>query len=291
MAGRGGHWAAALDSARALARGDVIWRFGARVTAFDSTAPLDGASRLAPALAAAAARGGPVAIVTDGVISDPADVPADLLRLAPVVVLPRTPVFDAFVADVTGPSRIAAGDTLRLRVSYGTAGTRAGDTAGKKPGKGEERTATLAVNVSGRRVVSRPIVLPDSGIVSTDLTLPPSPAVHGPFAGSSPPGGWQRLEVRLEGVVGDSEPRDDARSLVLPVSAPPSILVLHSPPDWDTRFLAHALEDVAHAAVKVLVAADPGGTRWRDAAPLAAVPAGAVARAVRGAEPLVAAGG
>ena len=290
MAGRGGHWAAALDSARAVARGDVIWRFGARVTAFDSTAPQDGASRLAPALAATAARGGPVAIVTDGVISDPADVPADLLRLARVVVLPRTPVFDAFVADVTGPSRIAAGDTLRLRVSYGTAGTRAGDTAGKKPGKGEERTATLAVNVSGRRVVSRPIVLPDSGIVSTDLTLPPSPAVHGPFTGSSPPGGWQTLEVRLEGVAGDSEPRDDARSVVFQVSAQPSIVVLASPPDWDTRFLAHALEDVAHAAVKVLVAADPGGTRWRDAATLAAVPAGEVARAVRGAELLVEAG-
>src|SRR5207237_1173204 len=63
-----------------------------------------------------------------------------------------------------------------------------------------------------------------------------------------------------------------------------------APPDWDTRFLAHALEDVAHAAVKVLVAADPGGTRWRDAATLAAVRAGAVARAVRGAELLVEAG-
>ncbi|HMC19631.1 MAG TPA: hypothetical protein VKH16_10390, partial [Gemmatimonadales bacterium] len=49
MAGRGGHWAAALDTARALAHGDVIWRFGARVTAFDTLAPRDGASRLAPA--------------------------------------------------------------------------------------------------------------------------------------------------------------------------------------------------------------------------------------------------
>ena len=124
MAGRGGHWAAALDSARALARGDVIWRFGARVTAFDSTAPRDGASRLAPALAATAARGGPVAIVTDGVISDPADVPADLLRVGRVVVLPRTPFFDAFVSSIDGPGRVGAGDTIRLRVSYGTAGKR-----------------------------------------------------------------------------------------------------------------------------------------------------------------------
>ena len=290
MAGRGGHWAAALDSARALARGDVIWRFGARVTAFDSTAPRDGASRLAPALAATAARGGPVAIVTDGVISDPADVPADLLRVGRVVVLPRTPFFDAFVSSIDGPGRVGAGDTIRLRVSYGTAGIKAGDTAGNRPGKGEGRKATLAVNVSGRRAVSRPIVLPDSGIVSTDLTLPPSPAVHGPFTGSSPPGGWQTLEVRLEGVAGDSEPRDDARTLVLQVSAAPSIVLLASPPDWDTRFLAHALEDVAQAPVKVLVAADPGGTRWRDAATLAAVRPGEVARAVQGAALLVEAG-
>ena len=272
MAGRGGHWAAALDSARALARGDVIWRFGARVTAFDSTAPRDGASRLAPALAATAARGGPVAIVTDGVISDPADVPADLLRVGRVVVLPRTPFFDAFVSSIDGPGRVGAGDTIRLRVSYGTAGKR-------ETGNGK-RTATLVASVGGRRLASRVVDLPDSGVVSADL---PFPASRFPFPG------WVVVEVGLEGV-GDEEARDDARSFVLEVSAQPSIVVLASPPDWDTRFLAHALEDVAHAAVKVLVAADPGGTRWRDAATLAAVPAGEVARAVRGAELLVEAG-
>jgi len=278
MAGRGGHWAAALDSARALARGDVIWRFGARVTAFDSTTPRDGASRLAPALAATAARGGPVAIVTDGVISDPADVPADLLRVGRVVVLPRTPFFDAFVSDISGPSRtdgpgrVGAGDTIRLAVSYGVAGMR--------DARSGMRDASLTVTSEGRRLTSRRITLPDSGTVSTDLTLPASRIPHP---------GWVAVEVGLEGV-GDEEARDDARSFVLQVSAQPSIVVLASPPDWDTRFLAHALEDVAHAAVKVLVAADPGGTRWRDAATLAAVPAGEVARAVRGAELLVEAG-
>src|SRR5207253_2222381 len=125
MAARGAHWAAALDTARALAHGDVIWRFGARLTAFDTLAPRDGATRLAPALAAAAARGGPVAIVTDGAIFDRADAPADLLRSARIVVLPRTPFFDAFVSSVDGPARVGAGDTVRLRVSYGTAGKRA----------------------------------------------------------------------------------------------------------------------------------------------------------------------
>ena len=272
MAGRGGHWAAALDTARALAHGDVIWRFGARVTAFDTLAPRDGASRLAPALAAAAARGGPVAIVTDGAIADHADVPADLLRSARIVVLPRTPFFDAFVSDVTGPSRIAAGDTIRLRVSYGTAGKR-------ETGNGK-RTATLVASVGGRRLASRVVDLPDSGVVSADL---PFPASRFPFPG------WVAVEVGLEGV-GDEEARDDARTLVLQVSAAPSIVLLASPPDWDTRFLAHVLEDVAQAPVKVLVAADPGGTRWRDAATLAAVRPGEVARAVQGAALLVEAG-
>src|SRR2546429_2943190 len=99
-----------------------------------------------------------------------------------------------------------------------------------------------------------------------------------------------RSEVRLEGVAGDSEPRDDARAFVLQVSAPPSIVLLASPPDWDTRFLAHALEDVARVPVKVLVAAEPGGNRWRDAATLAAVSTGEVTRAVQGAAVLVEAG-
>src|SRR5207245_482994 len=194
------------------------------------------------------------------------------LGRAPRPVLPRTPIFDACVSDVTGPSRIAAGDTIRLRVSYGTAGKR--ETGN---GKG---TAVLGASVAGRRIVSRVVNLPDSGIVSTDLTFPVS---RFPFPG------WVAVDVRLEGV-SDSEPRDDARTVVLQVSAPPSIVLLASPPDWDTRFLAHALEDVAQAAVKVFVAADPGGTRWRDAATLAAVRPGEVARAVQGAQLLVEAG-
>jgi len=272
MAGRGGHWAAALDTARALAHGDVIWRFGARVTAFDTLAPSDGTTRLAPALAAAAARGGPVAIVTDGAIADAADAPADLLRSARIVVLPRPPFFDAFVSNIDGPGRVGAGDTIRLKVSYGTVGKR-------ERGNGK-RTATLVASVGGRRLASRVVDLPDSGVVSADL---PFPASRFPFPG------WVAVEVGLEGV-GDEEARDDARTLVLQMSAAPSIVLLASPPDWDTRFLAHALEDVAQAAVKVLVAADPGGTRWRDAATLAAVRPGEVARAVQGAALLVEAG-
>ncbi len=290
MAGHGGRWRDALDTARALVPGGVIWRFGERVAGFDTLPPADGASRLAPALAAAAARGGPLTIVSDGAIADLGDSPPDLIRQARIVGLPRAPFFDAFVASVDGPRRVAAGDTVRLRVSYGTAGKTAGGRAGERPGKGEERKATLAVNVSGRRVLSRPIVLPDSGIVSTDLTLPPSPAFHGPFTGSSPAGGWQTLEVRLEGIAGDSEPRDDARLFVLEVSPQPSIVLLASPPDWETRFLARTLENVARVPVRTFIEAEPGGSRWRDGTTLEGRAASDVARAVAGAALVIEAG-
>src|SRR5205814_2355682 len=180
MAGHGGRWREALDTARALARagsgGGVIWRFGSQVRAYDSLPPGDGATRLAPALAAAAGREGPVAVVTDGAISDAADLPSDLLARARVIVLPRPAFFDAFVSDVAGPKRVAAGDTIRLRVSYGTAGPRV-------PGPGS-RSATLAVELAGRRIASRAVVLPDSGILSTEVTPPPSP-----FPGPLPAGG------------------------------------------------------------------------------------------------------
>ena len=290
MAGHAGRWRGALDTARALAQGGIIWRFGERVAGFDTLPPTDGASRLAPALDAAAARGGPVTVVSDGAIPDLADIPPDLARRARIVLLPRAPFFDAFVASVDGPRRVAAGDTVRLKVSYGTAGLRSGRTARERPGKGEERNATLAVNVSGRRVLSRPIVLPDSGIVSTDLTLSPSQAFYRPFTGSSPTGAWQVLEVRLGGVAGDPEPRDDARLFVLEVKPQPSVVLLASPPDWETRFLARTLEDVARVPVRTFIEAEPGGSRWRDAATLESRAQSEVARAVAGAALVIEAG-
>ena len=272
MAGQGGGWRAALDTARALAHGGVIWRFGDRVTAFDTLPPADGASRLGPALAAAAARGGPVVVVTDGAITDAADLPPDLARGPRIVVVPRAPFFDAFVASVDGPRHVSAGDTIRLSVSYGTAGP-------KEAGRGK-REGTLIVNLSGRRIASHRVVLPDSGVVSTDITLPASLFAPGASA----------LEVRLEGA-SDSEPRDDARTFVLDVSPQPSVVLLAAPPDWETRFLARTLTDVARVPLRAFVAAEPGGsTPWRDGATLAAVAAPEVARAVAAARLVIEAG-
>ena len=63
--------------------------------AFDSTPPRDGATRLGPALEAAAARGGAVVVITDGEVSDIPDLAPDLLTRPRVIRLPRPATWDA----------------------------------------------------------------------------------------------------------------------------------------------------------------------------------------------------
>lgn len=268
-AGTPSPWRAALDTARALARGGgVIWRFGSRVAAFDSSPPNEGATRLAPALEAAAGRGGPVTVVTDGAVQDAGDIPADLRQRPRLVVVPRPDFSDAFLASVAGPRRVVSGDTLRLVVGYGTAGPRRPEAA---------RRAAVVLSVGGRQLVSRDVTLPDSGTLATELTLPASRL----------PSGWSALEVRIDGA-GDAEPRDDARWLVVEVSPQPAAVILASPPDWESRFLARTLGDVARVPVKTFVAAEPG--RWRDGLTLAPVAGPDVQRAVGAARLIVLSG-
>ncbi|MGE5801219.1 MAG: hypothetical protein ACM358_03095 [Gemmatimonadota bacterium] len=270
----GAPWRAALDGARGVGstggRGALIWRFGTRVDAFDTTPPRDGASRLGPALEAAAGRAGEVIVVTDGEIDDAATIPADLLRRPRVILQPGAATFDAYVALVDGTRHVTRTDTIRLRVSYGTGGKREGGR-----GKG---TATLDVRVGDRALASQRVALPDSGILETSITLP---------ASRFPLPGWQVVEVRLNGV-NDAEPRDDARLFAIEVSLEPAAVVFASPPDWEARFLARTLADVARMPVKVFVETEPG--RWRDAATLAPVATGELSRAAANARLLAAVG-
>jgi hypothetical protein len=92
--------------------------------------------------------------------------------------------------------------------------------------------------------------------------------------------------VRLEGAA-DPEPRDDGRLLAVEVSPEASVVLLASPPDWDSRFLARTLGDVARVPLKAFVEPEPGSNRWRDAATLAPVAAPEVGRAVAGARLVV----
>jgi hypothetical protein len=264
-------WAAALDSVRPLARRRaVVWRFGRQVAAFDSTAPTDGATRLGPALEAAAGRAGEVVVVTDGAIDDAALIPADLLRRPRVVLLTKPSGFDAFVASVEGTRHVTRGDTVRLRVSYGVAGQRATLNG--------QRNGSIVVRVGDRPLASQRVTLPDSGTISTEITFPvarvPSP-------------GWSVLEVRLDGV-NDTESRDDSRMFAIDVSLEPAAVVFASPPDWEARFLARALSDVARMPVKMFVQTEPG--RWRDAATLAPVAAQDLSRAAQNARLVVTTG-
>ncbi|HJS44666.1 MAG TPA: hypothetical protein VJ755_14460, partial [Gemmatimonadales bacterium] len=260
-------WRAALDSVRPMmGRRAVVWRFGRTVAGFDSVPPGDGATRLAPALEAAAGRAGEVVVVSDGAVEDAASIPPDLLRRPRVVLLPRAPFFDAFIASVEGTKHVTRSDTVRLKVSYGTAGRR--ETGNGKRG-------TLAVRIGERDLASQRVPLPDSGTITTELTFPVS---------RIPSPGWSVLEIRLDGV-GDVEPRDDSRLFAIQVSLEPAAVLFASPPDWEARFLARTLNDVARMPIKVFVETEPG--RWRDAATLAPVSTTELSRAGQGARLVV----
>ena len=267
----GAPWQAALDSARAYARRRaVVWRFGAGVTAFDTTPPTAGASHLGPALEAAAGRAGEVVIVTDGNVDDVASIPPDLLRRPRIIVQPRPAFFDAYVAGVEGTRYVMRTDTIRLRASYGTAGKRDGVRGTGK--------ATLTLSVEGRRLASQSVTLPDSGLITTEVTLP---------ASHVPRPGWQVLQVSLDGVK-DGESRDDARLFALDVSLEPAAVIFASPPDWEARFLARTLSDVARLPVRVFVETEAG--RWRDGATLAPVAGAELTRAASAARLVIATG-
>ena len=267
----GAPWRAALDTARGFARRRaVVWRFGTTVTAFDTTPPAAGASHLAPALEAAAGRAGDVVVVTDGEVDDLAGIPADLLRRPRVIVQPRAPFVDAYVASVEGTRHVTRTDTIRLKVSYGVAGVR-GSGLGA-------RNASITVSVGERRLTSQRVTLPDSGTRSTEVTYPVS---------RIPNPGWQVLEVRLDGVR-DAEPRDDARLFAIDVSLAPAAVIFASPPDWEARFLARTLSDVARVPVKVFVETEAG--RWRDGATLVPVPTSLLTSAAASARLVVAMG-
>jgi len=267
----GAPWRAALDTARGFARRRaVVWRFGTTITAFDTTPPAAGASHLAAALEAAAGRAGEVVVVTDGEVDDLAGIPADLLRRPRVIVQPRAPFVDAYVASVEGTRHVTRTDTIRLKVSYGTAGT--GDR-----GRGTG-TGTLTTSVEGRRLASQSVTLPDSGVLTTEMTIP---------ASHVPRPGWQVLEVRLD-ARGDAEPRDDSRLFAIDVSLDPAAVIFASPPDWEARFLARTLSDVARVPVKVFVETEAG--RWRDGATLVPVPTSLLTSAAASARLVVAMG-
>ena len=257
MQSAGANWSRALDSARSL--GDVRF-FGDERPGADST-PDRGASRLVPALTAAAASDRPVVVLTDGELEDGGDLPADLEDRASVTLLPRDSLADYAVTQFDGPARITSGDTLMLEGEV-----RALNGA-------PERNLGLTIGM-GERMLGRQLVhLPAGGAARARFSVPTR---------GLPPGAHV-LAMHLES--GDSEPRTDTRLRLVSITATPGIVLVATPGDWDSRALYRALVDVAELPVRGYVELGPG--RYRGMHDLKPVSEDAVRRAAGGADLLV----
>jgi len=251
-------WRLAEDSARTLGR--VRW-FGDERPWTDS---LSGRGRSDPAaaLAAAAAVGRRVVLVTDGELDDLAAVPADLLASAEVVVLPRAERRDFAITGVAAPGRVTAGDSLVVTAELGLMGPGAADSA------------TVNLVLGTRILAQRRVQLAPGASVAVRLVAPTRGL----------PAGAQFLSVRVTGA-GDQEPRDDARLVAVTIARTPGIVVVAAPGDWDARFLYRTLRQVADLPVKGYVSLQAGS--WRDMEGLREVAPEAVRSAVRGADLVV----
>ncbi|MGH7630019.1 MAG: hypothetical protein ACREOF_11700, partial [Gemmatimonadales bacterium] len=253
----GGRWREARDSATRL--GDVRV-FGDEQTGAD-TVPTRGRSLLGPALTAAAASGRPVVVVTDGEIEDASDLPSDLLARANVRAFSRNPAPDVAVTAVTGPARIASGDSLvveaEVRALVGAPAESVTVTLEWAEGRMARRTVPLGADRSAR--------------------------VRLRTTSGGLPAGEHVLRVTIPG--GDAEPRTDVRLHALTVVATPGVVLLAAPADWDSRFLYDALTDVAQLPVRGYARIEPN--RWRSLRDLAVVGDEPVRQAARRADLLI----
>jgi hypothetical protein len=200
-----------------------------------------------------------VYLVTDGELEDGGTVPEALLAGVTPIVLPRETVPDAAIRDLSLPRSVSAGDSLEIRVEIVTRGAL------------PDSTAVLEIALADRVLVRRRVPLPPPpGAGHRTVVLPPG--ALGP--------GTHVLDVRLV-TAGDREPRDDVRRRLVTVGAVPDVVLVASPPGWESRFLARELADVTGSTVRAFAEIVPG--RWVDMRTGRPVPDARVAEAVRGA--------
>ncbi|HEV8197119.1 MAG TPA: hypothetical protein VGP87_10795 [Gemmatimonadales bacterium] len=256
MQAAGGRWTEALAQARAT--GDVRLVGPMR----GDTTPSAGTSRLAPAIAAAGSGERPVVVFTDGEVEDADALPPDLLAGTTIKVLPRQSISDVALVRVSGGGRLTPTDSLRIEVEA------------QAFGPAREWKLGLVAR-EGARVWLRGALKLDAGGRGRAELAGPLPAV---------PPGPHVLSIELTGA-SDPEPRDDARNLVLTIVPTPGIVLLASPPTWESRFLFETLRDVAALPVRGYVETEHG--RWRRAGDLKPVTLAEVSDAARRADVLV----
>jgi hypothetical protein len=223
--------------------------------------PDRGRSLLGPALLAASSSDRPLLVVTDGEIEDAPDLPRDMIARTGVRLFSRAKVPDLAITRVTGPSRVTAGDSIRLEIDLEFQGDSTPDTASVQVGSGKARIVTRRVKLTNGRARST-VVIPSAQV--------------GP--------GDHLLEVSLSGWK-DAEPRTDTRLQYVSVAPTPGVVLLAAPADWDSRFLYRALRDVAQLPVRGFVRLD--ADHWRSMNDLSAVPVERVRQAARRADLLV----
>jgi hypothetical protein len=254
----GGHWREARDSA---ARWGDVRVFGDERGGADSL-PDRGRSLLAPALRAASAADRPVIVVTDGEIEDARDLPPDLLARTAVRTFRRRPQADIAITRVTGPSRIASGDSLTVEAEVEAVGGARPDSVGVALEDGPRRLARAVAGVGAGQ----------SGrvrLTASSAGLPP---------------GDHLLRVVLAGQR-DAEARTDVRLHLLSIVPTPGVVLLAGPADWDSRFLYRTLKDVAQLPVRGFARLE--GSRWRSLQDLSPAGADGVRQLARHADLLV----
>lgn len=255
MRAAGGRWAEALDSAQ---RWGEVRLFGDPERQLDTVAGA-GISRLSEMLVAAQATGRPVVVVSDGELEDAAGLVAGAgltVRLFPRAAGPA-----ATITGVAGPGRLTARDTLRLRVTVKTTGLGA-------------RQLPVVASLEGRELARATASVAGEGEADVVLRVPPGRL----------PVGEQLLSVAIAEPV-DRERRDDARTVLLSVSAVPGIVLLADRADWDARFLLKALQQVADLPVAGFARLDRSG--WRRMGDLSTAGEGDVREAAGRADLLV----
>ena len=225
------------------------------------TTPSAGRSQLAPAVAAAQSVGRPVVVITDGEIEDADELASGSLRGAEIRVLARRAVDDVALTRVSGTTRVTPSDSLELEVE--ASGT---PTAAARRLELEAR--------EGDRVWLRGALQLGPGAAHTVLRGPVPPVAPGAHV----------LRIALLGAA-DAEPRDDARLLLVTVVPTPGIVLLASPPTWESRFLLEALRATSALPVRGYLETEPGG--WRRAGDLHSISTLELGEAVRRADLLV----
>lgn len=256
MAASGADWAAARALAESLGEVRVV----GELDPSDST-PVAGRSRIAPDLVAAVATGRPVWLVTDGEVEDRDAVPPDILARTGVRLTPRASAADLALARVTMNQRVAVGDTLRIEVEVIGAGASGRDAV------------QVDVRAGDRRWLAGSVALREGSGTGTFETV---------LAGVAP--GEYHVEIALRDAA-DAEPGNDLRLAVVTVTPTPGIVVVASPPDWESRFALRTLHDVAQLPVQGYLGLGAG--EWRRAGDLGRISQAEVEQAARRADVLV----